>query len=756
MRPPALFLCLIMLFCGSSFSEENAISEFDVKNHNQNALRIVTTWKTLLPANHMVEYREQTDPDNWLSTPLCTNETTEHQVTVVGLLAATDYVFRPVSDDIVGPELSISTKAMPGNLPTTALEVANQGSSPLGLTITGFPSPISTIVALNQEGKIIWYHPDSDEGDPGDFLLMADGRLAYNTYRKIKAVDYRGNEEVLLDVNASGEVCSHDFLITPEETYMYISLSSVTTNNKAWCTDDIVERDSQGTEIWRWRSADYADQLGGFVAQNRWQEFYITGYGYDWTHANSIELKTDSDGKKFVLFSIRNMNRLLKIDYPSGNILWQLGSGLDFTFTGTQSEDLQWFLCQHSAKYLSGGSVLLFDNGNDRYEGSSTNFSRALIYELDETNMTAQISWLYNFDTLASHSGNTKQLSTGDILLVFPIDSTLTYSAFVEANASEETVWKVGFTYNSPLATNFLIGILRVSSLYDLATTWFEVFSETDATSDLVLYDDRNSFWYIMSVAGTVRAFGREWGPPGSIPVRGDYDGDATNDLAVFNDTAGAWYIQSLDGDLITSGTEWGWAGAVPVPGDYDGDGTDDLALFDDTRGSWYIMTLSGSVLAYDQQWGWAGAVPVPGDYDGDGTDDLALFDDTRGSWYIMTLSGSVLAYDQQWGWAGAVPVPGDYNGDGTSDLALFDVTTGLWYILSLDQELIEWAGAWGWAGAVPVPGDYNGDGTSDLALFDDTTGFWYIVSLDQELLAWATAWGWAGAVPVGASGLNN
>lgn len=273
-------------------------------------------------------------------------------------------------------------------------------------------------------------------------------------------------------------------------------------------------------------------------------------------------------------------------------------------------------------------------------------------------------------------------------------------------------------------------------------------------SSDLVIYDNNTGCWYILSLDGTLRAWGTPWGWPGAVAVPGDYDGDGVSDLAVFDDTSGYWYIMSLDGTLIAWATSWGWAGAVPVPGDYDGDGVSDLAVFDDTSGNWYIATLAGGVLAWALEWGWAGAVPVMGDYNGDRVSDLAVFDDqTTGTWYIRTLDERVLVWAAAWGWAGAVPVTGDYNGDGINDLAVFDSTGAYWYILSLDGELIALAAQWGWPGADPVAGDYNGDGIYDLAFFDEGSGYWYIMSLDGNVLAWAAAWGWAGAVPVGADG---
>jgi hypothetical protein len=291
-----------------------------------------------------------------------------------------------------------------------------------------------------------------------------DGRLLYNTYKKIKAVDYLGNEEVLLDIYSLGEVCHHDFLVTPEHNFIYLTYKTVNVDNQDLCVDEIVERDANGNELWRWSAAGHYAELGGLSVDE-----YISGCGYDWTHSNSISMNVDSQGNKFILLSMRNLDRIIKIDYPSGNIIWQLGKGLDFTFDGSETEDLQWFLHQHSASYLSDiSSVLLFDNGNDRYKTFSENFSRAIMYELDEVNMTAKIKWKYDIGYYAEHAGKVQRITDGTFLITLPTDRTMSYSAFIQMDAAGNRLWQTDFSFSTPLGTNLLLGNLNISSLYDL------------------------------------------------------------------------------------------------------------------------------------------------------------------------------------------------------------------------------------------------------------------------------------------------
>jgi hypothetical protein len=465
-------LAFFLLSChgGAGSDGSRMIYDLTLYNDEQNALRIIAEWKTLQPTDSKVEYREMEDSGDWMSTPVYNEKVIDHRVVIVGLHAATQYVFRPVSDNTRGDEIALSTGGIPKSLPRTRLAFDNAETSFNEFTIGGFPYPLSTLIAVDRDGKIVWYHEDSNRGDPGYFNVSeGDGRLIYSILRAIKAVDFMGNEEVLLDVQSFGEICHHDFLITPQGNYMYLSRSMVAANDQEWCVDEIVERDKDGNEVWRWRCRDHADKLGGFVKTNLYQEEYIDGCGYDWTHCNTIDLEIDEEGNDFIILSVRNLNRVIKIDYQSGEIIWQLGDDLDFEFIGSEPEELQWFRCQHSPSYLSDlSSVLLFDNGNNRYDSDDDNFSRILIYKIDESNMTAEITWEYDFQAFAGQAGAVSRLINGNFLITFPTEKTMMYSAFIETNESKENIWQTDFTYPKQVGNNILLGNLRISSLYDL------------------------------------------------------------------------------------------------------------------------------------------------------------------------------------------------------------------------------------------------------------------------------------------------
>ena len=78
----------------------------------------------------------------------------------------------------------------------------------------------------------------------------------------------------------------------------------------------------------------------------------------DWTHANSVLFDQNTNS---VYISLRNISRIINIDYDTQEINWQIGQAelmndsinvsMDFDFSG-----------QHSLRLLENGHILFFDN----------------------------------------------------------------------------------------------------------------------------------------------------------------------------------------------------------------------------------------------------------------------------------------------------------------------------------------------------------------------------------------------------------
>jgi hypothetical protein len=164
----------------------------------------------------------------------------------------------------------------------------------------------------------------------------------------------------------------------------------------------IQELDKQKNVIFQWRSLDY------IPITDAAESIDLTAQTIDYIHSNAICV--DFDGN--LLLSSRHLNEITKINRQTGRIIWRLGGKANqFTFLNENYE----FSYQHDIRRLDNGNIILFDNGNLR----SPQFSRAVEYELDETDYTARLIWEYRNspDYFASAMGSARRLPNGNTLI---------------------------------------------------------------------------------------------------------------------------------------------------------------------------------------------------------------------------------------------------------------------------------------------------------------------------------------------------
>ena len=87
----------------------------------------------------------------------------------------------------------------------------------------------------------------------------------------------------------------------------------------------------------------------------------INSWSYEWMHSNALYFdEVDS----VIYVSNRNLSRISKISYPSGDVIWNMGLPSEYN-TGDENicTDLL-FSFQHHIQMLDDGDLLFFDNGN--------------------------------------------------------------------------------------------------------------------------------------------------------------------------------------------------------------------------------------------------------------------------------------------------------------------------------------------------------------------------------------------------------
>jgi hypothetical protein len=210
-----------------------------------------------------------------------------------------------------------------------------------------------------------------------------------------------------------------------------------------WIGDKLVEWDKDTKEIvWSWNTFDHFsmtdfDQFGG-----TWNEAYFSLH-YDWTHANAVIFDKEESA---LYLSSRHLSRITKIDYPSGEIVWNLGHQMN-------SDDIDYgsdigFSFQHSLQILENGNLLTFDNGNlsEEFRGTEEPISRAIEIEIEGSSATVAWSYELSPELFGFASGNTQKLENGNVL----ITTVGGGGRSLEVNTSGDIIWEGLYNLSLP------------------------------------------------------------------------------------------------------------------------------------------------------------------------------------------------------------------------------------------------------------------------------------------------------------------
>ncbi len=310
------------------------------------------------------------------------------------------------------------------------------------------------IFAIDLSGKPIWFLNANqlfDDGflyqlvftyflDNGNILGYADGRESNQAGRAYEiSIDnqlvWQGpanldgigvhHDVIRLSNGNTMALVSDDMMLPIPDGDWPIEIDQI-----IWRGDRIVEWDPDGNEIWSWSCFDY-------FSTDDWDYFNLLmsfGLGfYDWTHSNAIWFDEESES---LYLSVRYLNRITKIDYQSGDVIWNMGEI-------TPSGDADFghslgFSKQHSVKIIDNGHLMIFDNGNDL----NPVVSRGLELSIEDADSTLGVDVVWEYvlpDTLSSAKmSDCDRLPNGNTLL------TSTHSSYlVEVTPDSQKVWEV-------------------------------------------------------------------------------------------------------------------------------------------------------------------------------------------------------------------------------------------------------------------------------------------------------------------------
>lgn len=417
------------------------------------------------------------------------------QVLVAGMKASSTYHMRahvvfPDGDTWVDRDHTFTTGPLPSALIPPGINVTqpSPGMSPApGVELLCLVPPTGGAALLDSlvtdlEGNIIWYYPYSTL----PIKPLPNGHFIMNLGTILREIDLAGDtirDVDMSQVNQSLQAIgrsftifsfSHDVLVLPNGHW--ITIGQITTNytnlpgypgTVGVIGDAVLDIDQSGNVAWAWSAFDYLD-----LNRHPW------GFP-DWTHSNSLVYTADGN----LLLSMRAQNWILKLDYAngagSGNIVWTLGEDGSFTILG--GDPSQWFYGQHYPNVLTAegplSTIAIYDDGNYRLNSSGVEcgttptspacYSRATIFQIDETTNSANLLWQDLPGFFSDWGGSIGTLSNGDVEFdnTTPAGATASQIMEVTPTQNSQVVWQMNIT-----GENAYRGY-RIPSLYP-GITW--------------------------------------------------------------------------------------------------------------------------------------------------------------------------------------------------------------------------------------------------------------------------------------------
>ncbi len=428
----ALSLALVAAGC-----EQAPIDDAEVVAEVDNDLACTLVWSTEEPASTRVEFGEGEERDWFLEGE--GGEATEHELRVHGMRPERTYSLWAVSVTASGEELRSSpleftTGPTPFadlviEVPVLDTERMQRGWTLTNVAVGGVNYP-ATAVMFDAEGFPVWYH------QLGSSDALVDLEVGWTDGGRVTLGGSLAEGSAPVEVDLAGQVVwsgpiqpAGDQLLTPGQ--MHHSFSALPggdhlvlfydgKDNEIF---DVVERIGPDGEVtWRWSGDEHLPEDIGV---------------YPWGNAALVD---DEQGVAY--YNARMADRLFQVDLDTGEVIWALGEGGDFT--PDPDAEFPWFTGAHAPEIQPDGAILLYDNG-----GPERGFSRAVEYELDLSAMEATVRWEYpgtatDDPWYCAAMGDADRLANGNTLVtagsLFDDNSR---SQVFEVTADGATVWEM-------------------------------------------------------------------------------------------------------------------------------------------------------------------------------------------------------------------------------------------------------------------------------------------------------------------------
>ena len=321
-------------------------------------------------------------------------------------------------------------------------------------------------VLYDMKGRPIWYLPGikydaNTTVQPRDMKLSPFGTITFFVDSKLFEINYNGDTIWKNNghcPNNQNFGFHHEFTRLSNGHYMALGSENVLCDaiSKNVTSGDLVELDQNGNVVWCWKSINYL--LKSDI------KYFITSYNgkFDF-HDNSFYF---DEQNKIIYLSYKNVDRIIKIKYPEGDVLNSYGK--IYSKNGTIQSDI--FHCQHAIKRSDEGYLYVFDNGCD----NQTPPKLLLFTDPSDKTDTTSIIWEYKCDIkdmvgdsrLGENPGGGNVVELPDktffvsiglragIAMIVNRDKQVLWSAVPETWDRNNKQWNVALSYRSSIITD--------------------------------------------------------------------------------------------------------------------------------------------------------------------------------------------------------------------------------------------------------------------------------------------------------------
>ena len=366
-------------------------------------------------------------------------------MTILGLAAGLEHSLTVTVTDSAGTgrpwesPLVFQAPSLPDDFPPIRVAVSRPEAMEPGMTLFAVnrsdTEAASWLVALDEVGRVVWFlratHPVGAirwlrsgnllyQSGPGSGADVTEITLAGDVVRRWSAsrrFDAESEGRIPVDADMfhhevfemeSGNILTLSMEMRRFSDYPSSETVAGAPHRDANVVGDVVlEFEPDGEVVRRFSLLDVLDphRIGyDSLAQglnNRFPE--ADGGTLDWSHSNAVVHQPSDDS---YLLTVRHQDAVVKIDRSTGRLIWILGNHDDWPerlrpFLLDPVGELDWPYHPHAATVTDIGTILLFDNGNNRSRPFATkvaaqdNYSRAVEYAVDVDDMTVAEVWQY-------------------------------------------------------------------------------------------------------------------------------------------------------------------------------------------------------------------------------------------------------------------------------------------------------------------------------------------------------------------------